>query len=63
MAQNITPMITITYDWQDPITLIQVPYTHKENSLKEALEFIKALFHSALVSNHQYSHLTISKHS
>jgi len=59
MAQNIT----ITYDWQDPITLIQVPYTHKENSLKEAFDFIKALFHSALVSNHQYSHLTITKHS
>lgn len=56
-------MITITYDWQDPITLIQVPYTHKENSLKEAFDFIKALFYSALVSNHQYSHLTITKHS
>ena len=56
-------MITITYEWQDPITLIQVPYNHTEPTLDKASEFLKALFHSALVSNHQYSHLTITKHS
>lgn len=56
-------MITITYEWQDPITLIQVPYTHKELTVNEAFDFIKALFHSSIYSGHQYSHLTISKHS
>lgn len=56
-------MITITYEWQDPITLIQVPYTHTEPTLNKAFEFLRALLHSALISNHRYSHLTISKHS
>lgn len=56
-------MITITYEWQDPITLIQVPYKHTEPNINGAIEFLKALFHSALVSNHKYSHLTITKHS
>lgn len=56
-------MITITYEWQDPITLIQVPYTHTEPTLNKAFEFLRALFHSALISNHRYSHLTITKTS
>jgi len=56
-------MITITYEWQDPITLIQVPYTHTEPTLDKATKFLKALLYSAIIDNHQYSHLTITKHS
>ena len=56
-------MITITYEWKDPITLIQVPYNHTEPTLNEASEFLMALLYSAIITNQQYSHLTISKHS
>ena len=53
-------MYTISYDWQDPITLIQVPYTHYFALLSEATEFMGAIIHSTLFHNQQYSHLTIS---
>ena len=56
-------MITITYEWKDPNTLIQVPYTRTEPTVNEAFEFLKALLYSAIITHHQYSHLTISKHS
>lgn len=56
-------MYTITYEWEDPITLIQVPYKHTEPTLDKAFKFLKVLLYAALISNHKYSHLTISHKS